>query len=166
MKNERLAFFLAFLAAALGGSALHFLYAAVPHPLTALISPVNESVWEHLKLLYYPTLAAAFMLSRRTRDKNRLWSGFFAAILAMPAALLGVYYALGGGFGVGGLWLDIGLYVLTMAGGFAMALALFRSGRAARWGGVLLMLVIFYGAFLVVFSFAAPKLPIFMPPEP
>ena len=70
------------------------------------------------------------------------------------------------GFGVEGLWLDIGLYVLTMAGGFALALALYRSGRAARWGGVLLMLVIFYGAFLAVFSFAAPKLPIFMPPEP
>ena len=166
MKNERLAYFLAFLAAAAAGSALHFLYAAVPHPLTALIAPVNESVWEHLKLLYYPTLAAAFVLSRRTKDKNRLWSGFFAASLAMPAALLGAYYTLASGFGVEGLWLDIGLYVLTMAGGFALALALFRSGRAARWGGVLLMLVIFYGAFLVVFSFAAPGLPIFTPPEP
>ena len=36
----------------LAGSALHFLYDLWPNPLTAVFAPVNESVWEHLKLLY------------------------------------------------------------------------------------------------------------------
>lgn len=165
LKNARLSFILAWLAAALGGSALHFLYVLVPHPLIALFSPVNESVWEHLKLLYYPTLLAAFVLSRRTEEKHRLWGGFFAALLVMPAVLVGVYYTLFSGFGVAYLWVDIALYFLTMAGGFALACALFRSGRAERSAGVLLMLVIFYGAFLIVFSFAAPSLGIFASPQ-
>ena len=39
------------------GIGLHALYAWRPIPLLGLFSPVNESVWEHLKLLYWPFLA-------------------------------------------------------------------------------------------------------------
>ena len=49
-------FFLSFLAAAGLGTAGHFLYALWPNALTALIAPVNECVWEHLKLLFFPPL--------------------------------------------------------------------------------------------------------------
>ena len=45
---------LVFTLAVLGGAALHFLYNVWPNPLTAVLAPVNESVWEHLKLLYWP----------------------------------------------------------------------------------------------------------------
>ena len=37
-----------YLAAAALGAALHFLFAWLPNPLTALVSPVRESVWEHV----------------------------------------------------------------------------------------------------------------------
>ena len=44
----------AWLGAALAGTALHFLHSWLPNPLTALFAPVNESVWEQLKLLFWP----------------------------------------------------------------------------------------------------------------
>lgn len=165
MKHEKRYFLLAALAAIIGGCALHFLYSALPNPLTALVAPVNESVWEHLKLLYYPTLLAAYLLSQCTKERHRLWSGFLIAVLAMPLFLVGVYYLLACGFGVEGLLVEIGLYAVTMAGGFALAYVLFRKGCAVRATGVLTMLVIFYGAFLVVFSFAAPQVGIFASPQ-
>ena len=165
MKHEKRHFLLAALAAIIGGCALHFLYAVLPNPLTALVAPVNESVWEHLKLLYYPTLLAAYLLSQCTGERRRLWSGFLVAVLTMPVFLVGVYYLLACGFGVEGLPVDIGLYAVTMAGGFVLAYVLFRKGCAVRATGVLTMLVIFYGAFLVVFSFAAPHFGIFLPPQ-
>ena len=165
MKHEKRYFLFTWLGAIIGGSALHFLYSALPNPLTALIAPVNESVWEHLKLLYYPTLLAAYLLSQCTMERQRLWSGFLLAELAMPLFLVGVYYLLVCGFGVEGLLVDIGLYIVTMAGGFALAYAIYRKGVDVRTTGVLLMLVIFYGAFLVVFSFAAPHFGIFLPPQ-
>lgn len=164
MKHEKRNFLFAAAAAIIGGSALHFLYTALPNPLTALVAPVNESVWEHLKLLYYPTLLAAYVLSLRTGKRRRLWSGFLTAVLAMPLFLLGAYYLLRR-FGVEGLPVDIALYIVTMAGGFALACAIYRKGCAVRAVGVLLMLVIFYGAFLIVFSFAAPRFGIFLPPQ-
>lgn len=165
MKHEKRYFLVACLGAIIGGSALHFLYTALPNPLTALIAPVNESVWEHLKLLYYPTLLAAYLLSKCTIERQRLWSGFLIALLAMPLFLVGVYELLVCGFGVEGLLVDIGLYVVTMAGGFALAYVLYRKGAALRATGVLAMLVILYGAFLIVFSFSAPHFGIFLPPQ-
>lgn len=160
----RRGYWIAAVAAALAGSALHFLYDALPNPLTALISPVNESVWEHLKLLFFPTLAAALVLSWREPLPHRFWSGFFAALLAMPALLTGVYYLLAAGFAVHSTVLDIGLYFLVMLYGFSLAYRLRESGRLERAAPWLLLPIALYGASLILFSFGAPELPIFQPP--
>ena len=50
---------LCWLAAAALGVLLHFLFDWFPNPVTALFSPVRESIWEHVKLIYFPLLAAA-----------------------------------------------------------------------------------------------------------
>ncbi|MBE6984912.1 MAG: hypothetical protein E7434_04745 [Ruminococcaceae bacterium] len=142
------------------GSALHFLYELLPSIPTALIAPVNESPWEHLKLLYYPTLLAAFFLTRRAKCKTCLWSAFFLVLLLMPIFLLSVYYALVY-LGLDSVVVDIGLYFVTMLLGFFLAYRLKDSKRIERIGGYLLMLVILYGAALILFSFAAPDLPLF-----
>lgn len=149
------------LGAILAGAGLHFLWQALPNPLFALISPVNESVWEHLKLLYWPMLAAALVLARGPR-RIAVWAGFFPAIVLQPVFLLALYYGLRA-LGVQGLAVDLTLYVLTMAGGFLLAARLSRSGPARRLTGVSLLAVMLYGAALVLFTFAAPPLGIFQP---
>ena len=80
-----------FTLAVLGGAALHFLYDVWPNPLTAVLAPVNESVWEHLKLLYWPFLAAAFVLARGAYDARGRWCGLLVGLLAAPLLLLGAY---------------------------------------------------------------------------
>ena len=161
---RRRAYAAAAIAAALAGSALHFLHDALPNPLTALISPVNESVWEHLKLLFFPTLAAALVLSRHEAQPYRFWSGFFAALLAAPLVLTGMYYLLLAGFGVSSTALDIMLYFLAMFWAFSLAYRLRESGRLERAAPWLLLPVSLYGASLILFTFAAPALPVFTPP--
>ena len=147
------------LGAILAVAGLHFLWQALPNPLFALISPVNESVWEHLKLLYWPMLAAALVLARGPR-RIAVWAGIFPAIVLQPVFLLALYYGLRA-LGVQGLAVDLTLYVLTMAGGFLLAARLSRSGTARRLTGVSLLAVMLYGAALVLFTFAAPPLGIF-----
>ena len=85
-------YFLAFVLTALAGSALHFGFALCPSPLVGLFCPVSESVWEHLKLLYWPFLAAGFVLNRKAENVQAAWSGTLTGLLFMPAFLLGVYY--------------------------------------------------------------------------
>ena len=148
----------------LAGSVLHFLYDLWPNPLTAVFAPVNESVWEHLKLLYWPFLAAAFVLTKGETDGRNSWCGLLAGLLSAPALLLGAYYTLSAGFTLHGLPLDLALYVLAMAGGFLLAWHLRRAALSARLCGVLVIAAGVYGAALALFSFAPPELPIFTPP--
>ena len=146
----------------LAGSALHFLYDLWPNPLTAVFAPVSESVWEHLKLLFWPFLAAGFALTRGQAEKPAAWSGFLLAELGMPVFLIGIYYTLHAGFGVQSVYADIGLYYLTLGLGFAAALRVNRSGRLGWLAGVLVILTGLYGAALILFTLAPPELPIFM----
>ena len=157
-------YLIAFIVASAAGSALHFFYEMLPNPLTALISPVNESVWEHLKLLFWPTLCAAWVLSMATAEKIRLWSGFLLAQLVMPAFLLCAYYLLKCAFHLEGLPIDLALYFITMAGGFLLAYLAARSRKLERAAPWLLLPVMLYGASLILFTFAAPPLPVFRPP--
>lgn len=145
------------------GSAWHFLYDWCPHFLVGLFAPVNESVWEHLKLLFWPVIPAALALGRRWGER-RVWSAFLAALLAMPVALCAVYYLAAAGFGLHGLALDIGLYAGTVCAGFWAAFRWSSARRLERRLGELLMLAGLYGCALVLFTLEAPPLPIFMPP--
>ena len=155
-------FFLAFVLTALAGSALHFGYDLCPSPLVGLICPVSGSVWEHLKLLYWPFLAAGFLLNRKQKNAQAAWSGTLAALLVMPAFLLGVYYTLESGFSFTAGWLNIALYALTLALGFLIAARLSASGRLSWLCGVLVILAGLYGAALILFTMAPPMLPIFI----
>ena len=155
-------FFLAFVLAALVGSALHFGYDLCPSPLVGLICPVSESVWEHLKLLYWPFLAAGFVLNRKAIDAQAARSGTLTGLLTMPAFLLGVYYTLESGFAYTAGWLNIALYALSLALGFYLAAKLSKTGALSWLCGVLVILAGLYGAALILFTMAPPALPIFL----
>ena len=150
-------FFLAFVLAALA-----FGYDLCPSPLVGLICPVSESVWEHLKLLYWPFLASGFLLNRKAQDAQAAWSGTLAALLVMPAFLLGIYYTLESGFAFTAGWLNIALYVLSLALGFWLMARLTKTGGLSWLCGVLVIAAGLYGAALILFTMAPPALPIFL----
>ena len=154
---------LAFVLTALAGTALHFAYDLAPVPLVGLFAPVNESVWEHLKLLFWPFLAAGFALTHGREDKPAAWSGILLALLAMPVFLLAAYYPLRAGFGVESLIVDIVLYYLTLWLGFRLACRVSEGGRLGYLAGILVILAGRYGAALILFTLAPPELPIFIP---
>ena len=157
-------FWIAFAAAAAAGTGLHFLYDLLPVPLAALIAPVNESVWEHLKLLYWPFLLAAAVLSHGMKAPLRAWSGFLLSLLVQPLVLTAAYYLLSAGFGIESVWVDIVLYYAVLGAGFFASYALYGSGRAEPALGPLIVLTAIYGVSLMAFSLAAPHLPIFSAP--
>lgn len=158
----KLRYALAFILTAGLGAALHFGYSLCPAPLVGLFCPVNESVWEHLKLLYWPYLLAAFFLNRRAVHTQRVWAGALAGLLAMPAALLGVYYTLEGGFCFTSGILNIVLYLLSLTLGFFIFAKSARTGALSWLCGVLVILAGLYGAALILFTMAPPALPIFL----
>lgn len=155
---------LAWILTSLAGTLLHFIYDWWPNALTALIAPINESIWEHLKLFFWPYLIVVWGSLRHKMEAWQAWAGHLAALLAMPGLLLGSYYALAAGFDCRAGWLNIALYYLILALGFTLARHIGRSRSAIRAAPLLLLAVCFYALLLTLFSFAAPNLPVFQSP--
>ncbi len=100
---------LTFAAVVLAGCALHFLYGWQPNAATALFSPVNESLWEHVKLVFWPYLGAAFLLNRGRPGGIRPWLLVLPLPCLLTLALGWVYHITLGGEA---MWVDIAIYIL------------------------------------------------------
>lgn len=139
-------------AAALVGTAAHFLYVPLGRPrLLVMFLPVNESPWEHVKLCVWPLLGAVGLLSY---FEGRPWPAVVTAVFvgAMHgmAAMLGLHYLLRFGFGDGTavLWADILTYYVSLASGWHLALGLLPApvplGVGIFCGACLVLLAVFF----------------------
>ena len=109
---------LCYLAAAALGVLLHFLFDWFPNPVTALISPVRESVWEHVKLIFYPLLAAALYMGRGGDGLGRApWLLSMAAACTVLLCTGYVYHIILRGEAVP---VDLILYLFALAMGFLL----------------------------------------------
>lgn len=122
--------FLTWIAVLLAGCVLHFLYRWLPCAATALFSPVAESLWEHIKLVFWPYLGAALILNQGRPGGVRPWLSILP-LLCGAALLLGwAYHVVLGGEA---LWVDLALYALVMALGFWLAGRSSGPFQGAKW---------------------------------
>ncbi len=81
----------------------HFLYDKAPCFITSIIAPVNESIWEHMKILFGSILIAGviqkIIVKTKKLDINNVCiSNFTAALVSIPIFLImyiPVYSAIG-----------------------------------------------------------------------
>ncbi|MCI9217386.1 DUF6512 family protein [Lachnospiraceae bacterium 42-17] len=103
----------AFIAAA--GTLNHFLYQWTGSAFVAFFCPVNESVWEHLKLLFFPFLF--YSLWNYMCKKPNAASYFFYRFLAVLCGMLCIitfFYTYTGIIGRNFLILDIITFLLAI----------------------------------------------------
>ncbi len=82
---------------------LHFLYDKFPCFLTSVIAPVNESIWEHMKILFGSIIISGIIeliiiKYKKITSNNVLFANFIAAIFSIPIFLiiyLPIYNAIG-----------------------------------------------------------------------
>ena len=134
----------AFLLTTFAGGPLHFLYDWFPNPVTALFSPVNESLWEHGKLIFWPILAAAFVLSRFHPRAVKPWLVSLPFLLAL---MLGVGYLYHVTWGGEAMWVDLLLYAVLMALGFWLPTRFLPPFRGGLWSLPVLWTVALGAAF-------------------
>ena len=151
---------LAFAVTTVAGACLHFLYDLLPNPVTALFSPVNESLWEHGKILFWPYLAAMLVLTRRGAPGCRTPWLLTAPLMvcAMLAAGWLYHFTLGGE----AMAVDIGIYVAVMALGFLLPQALEGSCEHPFWGTLAVLAVLALAAAMILFTFLPPDCPLFL----
>ncbi len=143
---------IAFVIAAAAGVLIHNLYRWLPIPLTAVFAPVVESLWEHVKLLFYPLLAVAFVFGRDKESRAaRLWSD-----LIVCAALLIISYIYHVLLHGENFIFDIALYVALMAAGFLLPRLLWPLGERSWFQKAALPLTALVWALIFWFSFFPP----------
>lgn len=73
----------------------HFVYEYIQFPLFSIYFPVNESIFEHIKLTFTPiiiTYLIFFFLSKRALDKQKLLSSLIISIIISTFFMLTLYY--------------------------------------------------------------------------
>ena len=153
------------------GSLMHFVYAWSGNlTIVGIFAPVNESVWEHLKMTVWPILLwwliGYLALSKKNPVSISQWLvSYTVAQIACPLTILAFFYTYTGAFGIDSLFLDIFSLFLGITVGQLLALHIYRKTIIKRNSFLfyfcLVILVILVTAF-TVFTFMPPKIPLFM----
>ena len=164
-KDLKLWQFAVFCVVSLMGTLLHYLYNWIESPVTALLSGVNESTFEHMKLLYVPMLIFALVQYLFFKERKDYWCikliGSLSGTLLIPV----IFYTYNGAFGKSPDWLNIAIFFVCAAVSAFVEYVLFKSGKIKCRHPILpfAALIIVYVLF-AVFTFYPPKLPLFMDP--
>lgn len=142
-----------FVCAVLAGVGLHFLYARFPCTLSALLSPVCESLWEHIKILYWPYLGG-IRLPRLGAVPPEGAPWLLSLVILCPLMLV-LGLLLHAALALHALWLDIALYLGLMAFGFWFPVRFSGPFRGWRWR-IPAILAFLLGALILLFTFFPP----------
>ena len=149
------------------GNALHFLYEWTgKSAVAAVFSCVNESTWEHMKLLAVPwtvwTLLEAVFHHRGPRDAPARFGGLLAGLAVIPV----LYYTYRGITGENVDLVNILIFQLSVLSAWGVTRLLRRRQRASgrAWQAVGLLLHLALWGLFVWWTWAPPRLPLFCDP--
>jgi hypothetical protein len=146
------------------GSVLHFAFElSGDWPPMGVIAAVNESVWEHLKIAFWPALFyALFEYPFLKGSAKNFIIAKAAGIYVMPAAIVVLFYSYTAVIGGDILIVDILIFVVAVALGQLTSYRLLTMGRLPPWLDKLgIAMVVLLAAAMGVFTFYPPHLPIF-----
>ena len=105
-----------FITTSLLGTLLHFLYDWLSESvLVAPFSGVNESTWEHMKLLFWPMFIFAIVQSLFFKDYKDFWCIKLRGILLGIALIPIIFYTLNGIIGKTPDWFNISIFFISAA---------------------------------------------------
>ena len=148
------------------GTVLHFLYEWLGEAKwIAPFSGVNESTWEHMKLLFLPMLLFACVQWFFFRDRRDFWCVKLRGILLGLALIPILFYTYNGVIGKSPDWVNISIFFIAAACTYLYENRLFRNTRVgANWGKLAFSALAAIALLFVVFTFAPPELGIFRDP--
>ncbi|MCC8181423.1 MAG: DUF6512 family protein [Clostridiales bacterium] len=137
------------------GCGLHFLFSLWPSILTEFIAPVNESVWEHIKLVFWPLLLSGALLTKAGRWQTAPW---LLSLLISCGLLLAAGWYLNCVAGAGSLGSNLALYFIVIGVGFFLP-AVLPVGE--RWSGLLTGAAILLTGLIVCWTMQPPDAALF-----
>ncbi len=105
------------------GIIFHFVYEwSGKNFFVGLFTPVNESTWEHMKLIFFPMLVYALTVGKKMEKTYPcIYDAVFSGILMGLAMIPTLFYTYTGilGFNVG--WLNIAVFIFSVLAAYVVA---------------------------------------------
>lgn len=149
------------------GTFLHFLFDLTSgNVIAALFSAVNESIWEHMKLLFYPMLLFALIeYFAWGKEVQGFWNGKLQGILLGLALIPVLYYTYTGILGVSADWFNIAIFFIAAGVAYWRETKLFQKGITPRLPSYLAAgIVAGIGIGFTVLTFFPLPIPLFQDP--
>ncbi len=157
-----------FLFTAALGTFLHFLFDLTGQNWVAgLFSAVNESIWEHMKLLFYPMFLFAMLENRLWgRENPQFWCIKLLGILLGLVLIPVLYYTYSGILGENIDWINIAIFFVTAAVSYRFETVLLQRGCTCRLQSDAALVVLWLlAAVFTLFTFRPPLIPLFQDPQ-
>lgn len=151
------------------GTLLHFLYAWTGSIALAPFSAVNESTFEHMKILFFPMLFFAFIESRFLKEDFPCFWQVKAVGVTLGTLLIPIlFYTYNGAFGKSPDWLNIFIFFVAAGVAYFVETQLFKREQTEKSGKIrsvfAKILLTVWAILFIFFTFAPPALPLFQDP--
>lgn len=147
------------------GTLLHFTYnLSGQNPLVGIFSSINESTWEHLKLLYFPmlltTIIGYFYFDKKI--PNFICSKTVGIITAMLFTVI-FFYTYTGVLGKNIAIIDISsFFIATILGEFVSYVLIINNFKCSNKIAIIVLIILF--VCFTIFTFYTPKIGLFKDP--
>lgn len=148
------------------GTLSHFLYDwSGNHRFVGYFTPINESIWEHMKLLFFPMLIYSLLMILKFRRKYSCITSALSFGILLGAFLIPLfYYAYTYILGKNVFILDISIFILSIVIAFWFSYWLTLSRRLESYTSILGMLLCVLLVCFFFFTYNPPDVTIFQDP--
>ncbi len=149
------------------GTLFHFLYdLSGQSQMIGAISPVNESVWEHCKMVVVPMIAwwclyYIFSCKAEESDADKWFAGALGALITAVISIPLCYYFYTQAFGVELLAVDIFILLFALFLGQCIGLHSYKYSKCISTA-ISITIIVLVALIFIFFTFYPPHLPIFM----
>ncbi|MBR5322181.1 MAG: hypothetical protein IKU48_01365 [Clostridia bacterium] len=158
--------FLGFATTSLSGTLLHFLYNWTgENKIAAFFSGVNESTWEHMKLLFWPMFLFAAFQSFFFKDIQSFWCVKLKGILLSVGLIPVIFYTYNGVIGKSPDWINISIFFICAAIGYVYETVLFKDEeKKCNYSRLAFAVLCIIALLFIVFTFVTPEIAVFKDP--
>ena len=147
------------------GTVLHFMYECLGEPFwIAPFSGVNESTWEHMKLLFWPMLLYAVFESLFFKSYANFWCVKLKGMLLGLTLIPVIFYTYNGVIGKSPDWVNIGIFFLSAAVAYIYESKRLKLGMTYCDPRRALAVLCVIALSFTVFTFNTPEIGIFRDP--
>ena len=146
------------------GSFFHFTYELSGYNIViGSFSAVNESVWEHLKLVFFPLLIfSAIEYMKIKKEANNFLLGKAIASYVMPAVIVIIFYSYEMATGSHSFAIDMLSYFVSIIVGQFISYKILCSEKKGKGIQIIsLIAIIILALIFVIFTFIPPEIFIF-----